>query len=85
MDDFNELMIKVQQCAEELHNAIANAVDAFIQAVSEDLDAIVDAFEKIKSGLVYGKKPKWRIPQPQRIRPLLLDKRSKVHRCRNCC
>ena len=85
MDDFNESMIKVQQLAEELRNEIASVVDTLIQAVSETLDAISDAFEKIKSGLVYGKKPKWRIPQPQRIRPLLLDKRSKVHRCRNCC
>ena len=85
MDDFNESMIKAQHLAEELHNEIASAVDTLIQAVSEALDAIADALEKIKSVPVYGKKPKWRIPQPQIIRPLLLDKRSKVHRCRNYC
>ena len=49
------------------------------------LDAIAGVLEKIKSCLVYGNKTKWRIPHPQKIRPLLLDKRSKVHRCRNCC
>lgn len=85
MDDFNEAMIKAQQAAKALHNAIASVLDAWIQAFSETLDAIADLLEKIKSCLVYGNKPKWRIPHPQKIRPLLLDKRSKVHRCRNCC
>lgn len=85
MDNFNEVMIKAQQVAEALHNAIASVLDAWIQPVSETLDAIADVLEKIKSCPVYGNKPKWRIPHPQRIRPLLLDKRSKVHRCRNCC
>lgn len=85
MDDFNEAMIKTQQAAEALHNATASVLDAWIQAVSETLDVIADVLEKTKSCPVYGNKPKWRIPHPQKIRPLLHDKRSKVHRCRNCC
>lgn len=85
MDDFNEVMIKAQQYAEELHNAIAIVLDDWIKAVSDIIDAIADVLEKIKSCLVYGNKTKWRIPHPKKIRPLLLDKRSKVHRCRNCC
>ena len=85
MNDFNESRIKVQQIAEELHNAIARILDNWIQGVSETLDAIYELIEKIKSNIACGTKQKWIIPRMQRIRPLLLDKRGKVHRCRNCC
>ena len=45
MDDFNEVMIKAQQAAEELHNAIAIVLDAWTQTVSKILDEIADVLD----------------------------------------
>lgn len=56
----------------------------FLEVVSYVEKRLVDVVKQIFEALkAIEKRSKWRRTPPTPIRPLLLDKRSKIHRCRN--
>lgn len=77
---FNAALLKafepIKEWAKKSNASLAEIADA----ISEIYDAffVQKSIEKIEN-----ERSKWRRMAPPKIRPLLLDKRSKTHRCRN--
>ena len=65
-------------------NKLVKAFQKFAEKVKELVDTIVKAINKA-FGFLTDDKPKHRNRLVQKIRELYLDKRRKVHRCRNNC
>lgn len=71
-------------------NTIETALSGFssilqvIQEFSDEILKIWNGFLERIAGETQ-EQPKWRRFNAPKIHPLLLDKRSKVHRCRNAC
>lgn len=68
---------------EGAYKAICDAV----QPLADLLRQIADAVQDIP-GIIYNQKQdrkKWRMVKRIKLRKLLLDKRSRIHRCRNNC
>lgn len=72
MDDFNALRQAILDVRPYLKDVLSEAVE-----VGQQVLEIISSRDRERA--------KWRRFNAPKIRPLLLDKRSKVHRCRNAC
>ena len=61
---------------------IASVFREFGESMAEALDEIV---YQIIENLPDVLRRKWPIPQDDRIKPLMMDRRQKLYRCRNNC
>lgn len=73
------------ELVERFSQAFIEAFQPVIGHVSEVLDEIAKIAQDVINAINQQQKErsKWRILKIQAIKPLLLDKRSKIHRCRN--
>lgn len=73
----------------EIGNRLAEeatkAYNDFLEALKKAVDVLGDICEDILKAIDIqcGTSRKWRKMEATKIRPLFLDKRSKIHRCRN--
>lgn len=66
----------LRQALIDMTSALAEAIRAIVDIAKQALDLTASRDRE---------RAKWRRCNAPKIRPLLLDKRSKVHRCRNAC
>ncbi len=85
----NKLVESGKFSREEALEFIIKTVEEFGKFLNMVIDAIPEVLKKFKTEILKLKRglmrEPWRIPIKQEIRPLYLDKRRKVHRCRNNC
>lgn len=66
-----------------VYRAILNMMPSLSDVLSEFVTVCKEVLEKIQAEK--KAQQKWHIEKCKKIKPLLLDKRSKIHRCRNTC
>lgn len=89
-DAFGTLPEAVGKVIEAVTNDLGNLRQALIDMTPALAETIRAIFDIVKQALDLTasrdrERAKWRRCNAPKIRPLLLDKRSKVHRCRNAC
>lgn len=80
-DVFIEAVHRVAEVLSDLFNALCDVLHDALPMLEEIERQRLIAAEKIDRR--NAERSKWRRMKPSVIRPLMLDKRSKVHRCRN--
>ena len=83
VDEMNELAEQAIIAFKKLADALQTVVDSISNFAEEINSAVADCIERYEN--MKKEREKWIVQKFSKIRPLLLDKRSKVHRCRNCC
>lgn len=75
----------INEVAERFRQAVIEAFRPVIEHVSEVLGEIAKIAQDVINAINQRQKErsKWRIEKIQATKTLFLDKRSKVHRCRN--
>lgn len=66
-----------------IYQAILDMMPSLSDVLSEFVTVCKEVLEKIQ--VEKKARQKWHIGKCKKIKPLLLDKRSKIHRCRNAC
>lgn len=80
-DAFTEAVHRVAEVLADLFNALGGALHDVLPMLEEIERQRLIAIEKIDRR--NAERSKWRRMNPPVIRTLMLDKRSKAHRCRN--
>lgn len=81
MESAQKAIEEYTENVKNLYQAILDMLPSLSDVLSEFVTVCKETLEKIQ----VVKKAKWHIEKCKKIKPLLLDKRSKVHRCRNTC
>lgn len=85
MQELKETIIK---CWGQYASDIIDAVECVARQVEKLSDAFEDLAKAVQTAIILKRRePKWakRREQATKIKLIMLDKRSKIHRCRNNC
>lgn len=83
MESVNKAIKEYIENIKSIYQDIWDMLSSLSDVLSECVTVCKEIFEKIQ--VEKKARQKWRIEKCKKIKPLLLDKRSKIHRCRNVC
>lgn len=85
---YDEALEALEQVAKVFSDAVSATVEAFSEAVSATFADVSEEFKRLFDGLAEDQArfhKKWPRVKSVMLPVLYLDKRRKVHRCRNTC
>lgn len=79
-----ELTEEEKECLYQLGISFEYA-SQMLREFEEDWRDLWQELGNILSGASVRRRPKWPRPKNDRIKPLMMDRRPKLHKCRNNC